>query len=291
MTTGLLALALLLPLQTTDDVLARPADDARASTDEAAPEDDAESAPSDDEPAVEPQPTDEAAPAAARGEVTADPLPASAPASQATLTVAEAEPLPACQPASRPAPPTWTGGEEQPGLDGAKWWGVGIGLAASTKNLGPSFKLRYLWVMETQVGTDYLLTSALNGLSLDDLDAFRITFNTTAGFRLRPWPFSLDWRHAAAAPGPWPDLIFGLGGWSVLELDHVLQFFRQGDGGVWAGASIGGFLTLAFRDVTVSLLFRPLGITSYYLHGELDSTPFALGNPILDVNLSWTLPL
>lgn len=321
MTNGLFALALLLPLQSTADDGATSSD---ATTEQAAPEgaapaatdapdsetDTDTDAPRDDEPAADKPgdvedgeapstpagtgaPSDpEADTDAKRGAVALEPLPASAPASQPDITATQTEPA-ATQPASQPASdhPTWTGGEEQPGLEGAKWWGLGIGLAASTKNLGPSFKLRYLWVMQTQVGTDYLLTSALNGLSLDDLDAFRFTFNTTVGFRLRPWPFSLDWRHAAAPPGPWPDLVFGLGGWSVLELDHVLQIFRQGDAGIWAGASIGGFLTLAFRDVTVSLLFRPVGITAYYLHGELDSTPFALGNPILDVNLSWTLPL
>lgn len=244
---------------------------------------------SDEAPAAVPAPPVPAQGRAYRGPVRRVPLEQQAPA-KPDMTV-EQSAAPAKPEAADDDTPFGKGGEEQPGLKPPKWWGLGVTLAASTKNLGPSFKLRYLWVMESQFGTDYLLTSALNGLSLDDLDAFRFTANTTVGFRLRPWPFSLDWRHAPAPLGPWPDLVFGLGGWSVMELDHVLQFFRQGDAGIFAGASVGGFLTLAFRDVTISLLFRPVGITAYWLHGQIDSTPFTLGNPILDVNLTWTLPL
>ena len=172
-----------------------------------------------------------------------------------------------------------------------KFWGITMGLAAATKNIGVGFKLRYLAVLQTDFGTDYLLTSLVNGLSLDDLDAFRVTAAQTVGFKIRPWPFELDWRHSPRREGLIPEIILGGGGWAVAEMDHALQYFRLKDAGYFGGASVGGFATFAFADVSVTFLYRPVGITAYWIDGAADYTPFSLGNPILDVNVTYTLPL
>lgn|GEM_PF-2238747 len=171
------------------------------------------------------------------------------------------------------------------------WFAVQVGLAASTKNIGFGFRLRYAGVAQTNVATDYLTSSFLNGLWVDDVDAFRVNAAQLFGFRMTPWPFEFKWLHDEKTAGPWPDIAMGIGAWTTVEVDHALQFFRMGDAGVFAAASVGAFVTFAFSDVSLSLQYRPFGLTAYWIDGTMDATPFNLQNPILDVNVTYTFPL
>ena len=51
---------------------------------------------------------------------------------------------------------------------------------------------------------------------------------------------------------------------------------------------LGAFGSFVFSDVTVTLAYRPISQTRYYLAGRWDSTELNVGNPVLDIDLSYT---
>lgn len=176
-----------------------------------------------------------------------------------------------------------------------------VGFSASTRSLVLGGRFVHPLGFQTAVGTDAFLTPVLTGLTLDDLGSVRLVASETWAVRVQtaPWklvpravgPRVLDAADAGTpAARPWPDLLFGIGVWGVLELDHVFQWFRQGDAGVYAGLSVGPTMAVAFSDVTLTLSYRPLSTSAFYRGGAWDTRRLAVANPVLDVAVVWTLP-
>ena len=166
-----------------------------------------------------------------------------------------------------------------------------IELASASKNLSLGARVRYLRYAETSIASDFGTSALLTGFGLDEVDGVRFTMSQTVGARIDFDALRLRPRHVGPAPGArFPALIVGVGAWGVTELDSLAQGARLGDNGFYAAASVGLFTTFAFSDVSVSLLYRPLSQSRYYLAGDWDSTEFNVGNPVLDIDLSWTFP-
>lgn len=165
-------------------------------------------------------------------------------------------------------------------------------LASSSKNLSLGAKLRYLKYAETSVATDALLTSLLTGFALDDQDGVRVTLSQTVGAKVALRPFSIEPRHGArpVLGSRHPDFIAGVGVWGLGEFDSLAQGIRLGDNGFYSGVSVGAFGSFVFSDVTVTLAYRPISQTRYYLGGRWDSTEMNVGNPVLDIDFSYTFP-
>lgn len=167
-----------------------------------------------------------------------------------------------------------------------------IDLASSSKTLSLGAKLRYARYLESSIATDAFLSSMLTGFALDDQDGVRFTASQTIGTKIAFAPFSLEPRHG---PRPSfgshrPDFVAGVGVWGLTEFDSLAQGIRLGDNGVYTGVSVGAFGSLVFSDITVTLAYRPISQTRYYLDGRWDSTEMNVGNPVLDIDLSYTFP-
>lgn len=173
----------------------------------------------------------------------------------------------------------------------ARFYAFNLGLNGLTRNISAGMTLKYLWAVQTAFTADVLLTPLINGLALDDLDSVRFTAEQTAGWRLSMFPFKFMPRNVRKPSGPWPDLIFGGGVWGLLEVDHLAQAFRLGDAGLFAALTVGPFIGVSFQDVNLALAYRPFSIAAFFLDGQWDQRPFAFGNPIIDVSITWTLPL
>lgn len=183
------------------------------------------------------------------------------------------------------------GDEENAERPAARFYALNLGLNGLTRNISAGLTLKYLWAVQTAFTADVLLTPLINGLGLDDLDSVRFTAEQTAGWRMSMFPFKFMPRNVQKPAGPWPDLIFGGGVWGLLEVDHLAQAFRLGDAGLFAAATVGPFIGVSFQDVNLALAYRPFSIAAFYLDGQWDQRPFAFGNPIIDVSITWTLPL
>ena len=173
----------------------------------------------------------------------------------------------------------------------SRFYNINLNLTALTRNIGLGLSLRYLWAFQTDFGADVLLTPLISGLSLDDIDSIRFTAAETVAWRMSMFPFRFYPRNVQKNASPWPDLLFGAGVWTMLEADHLAQAFRLGDAGLFLAATVGPFISAVFQDVTLSLAYRPFSIAAFYLDGVWDQRPFAFGNPVLDVSVTWNLPL
>ena len=132
----------------------------------------------------------------------------------------------------------------------------------------------------------------LMGFGLDDLNAIRFTIGQSVAARIRVDPsFSLEPRFGPRPePGPYPYVTFGLGVWGLVELDSLAQIVRLGDAGIFLGGSTGMFGSFVFSAIDVTLAYRPLSVTAFYLDGEGDATGVQFGNPIIELSLTYTLP-
>lgn len=165
--------------------------------------------------------------------------------------------------------------------------GYTLDLASSSKNLSLGVKFRYQQYLETSLATDAILSSLLSGFALDDIDGLRVTASQTVGAKIT-WN-GLEPRHGGRPrTGSHPDFVAGVGIWGVGEMDSLAQGARLGDNGVYSGVSVGAFGSFVFSDVTVTLAYRPISQTRYYLAGRWDSTELNVGNPVLDIDLSYT---
>jgi len=165
-----------------------------------------------------------------------------------------------------------------------------LSLSSSTKNLSLGANWKYSDFFSSSLTTDFLLTSLTNGFALDEVDGVGISFNQIIGIKLDlSQPHVLP-MHSARLSKTFPDLTLGGGLWVTTEFDSLGQIFRSDQTGIYFALLTGVFAGCQFDDIYVSFNWRPFRKTAYSLDGRWDQTPFALGNPILEVDLTYTFP-